>query len=213
MIVVVNFKNYPAALGLDPLEVAKRLCETAKNYGVELYLSPPLLHTAEVAKALNCKVLAQKVDLKKAGATTGWIPPEAVKAAGAVGALINHSENRIPFWQIFRLLEELKKLGLISVVCGATEEEVKILAEFHPNFIAYEPPELIGSNRSVSKYKSEEILRIISEVKVPLLVGAGIKTKEDVKAAVDLGAAGILIASGILKAADPAKALEDLVTS
>ncbi len=213
MIVVVNFKNYPAALGLEPLEVARKLCETAKSYDVELYLSPPLLHTAEVAKAVSCKVLAQKVDLKKAGATTGWIPPAAVKAAGAVGALINHSENRIPFWQIFRLLEELKKLDLISVVCGATEEEVKILAEFQPDFIAYEPPELIGGNKSVSKYKSGEILRIISEVDVPLLVGAGIKTREDVKAAIELGASGILIASGILKAANPARALEDLITT
>ena len=46
---------------------------------------------------------------------------------------------------------------------------------------------------------------------IKLLVGAGIKTKEDIGKALELGADGVLIASGIDLATDPEKALKELL--
>ncbi len=60
--------------------------------------------------------------------------------------------------------------------------------------------------------KANIIKKICGDVKCSkVLVGAGIKTTEDVKTAIKLGAAGVLVASGIAKADDPEKALRDLV--
>jgi triosephosphate isomerase len=57
----------------------------------------------------------------------------------------------------------------------------------------------------------------VSEVKkysskVKLLVGAGVKTKEDVKKAIELGTDGVILASGVVKAKDVSKAIEDLAS-
>lgn len=43
------------------------------------------------------------------------------------------------------------------------------------------------------------------------MCGAGVKTGEDVRAAMDLGADGVLLASGVVKAKDPEAALRDLI--
>jgi triosephosphate isomerase len=55
----------------------------------------------------------------------------------------------------------------------------------------------------------------VKEVKekhgIRLLVGAGIKTREDVVKALELGADGILIASGVDLAKNHEKALKDLL--
>ena len=46
---------------------------------------------------------------------------------------------------------------------------------------------------------------------IPVLCGAGVKTREDVFKAISLGARGILLASGVTKAKDPRAVLLDLV--
>jgi len=92
----------------------------------------------------------------------------------------------------------------------------KKIAELGPDFIAVEPPELIGGKISVSDAKPEVISDSVKAVKsinnkIKVLCGAGIHNKEDVKKAVDLGADGILVSSGIVKARNQEAALKDLV--
>jgi triosephosphate isomerase len=84
--------------------------------------------------------------------------------------------------------------------------------------VAIEPPELIGSGRSVSKTKPEvvtstvELIRNIND-DVIILCGAGITTGEDARAAIRLGTDGILLASAFTKAGDPAKVLFELANA
>ena len=40
---------------------------------------------------------------------------------------------------------------MVSVVCARSAQEVSNLARFEPDYIAIEPPELIGSGKAVSK--------------------------------------------------------------
>ena len=71
--------------------------------------------------------------------------------------------------------------------------------------------ELIGGDISVSTAQPEIIenaAKLIGSDK--LLVGAGVKTGEDVKLALKLGAKGVLLASGVTKAEDPKAVLMDL---
>jgi len=117
------------------------------------------------------------------------------------------------------LVKTIKKIeetdnNLIKIVCADSEESSFALNSIREilkiEYIAYEPPELIGGDISVSEAKPEIIERITSKVD-NLLVGAGIKKKEDVKRSLELGAKGILVASGVVKAKNPYKILEEFV--
>ena len=119
--------------------------------------------------------------------------------------MINHSEHRIPARQTSELVSRLKKLGMISVVCVKDVSEARKFAKLNPDYIAIEPPELIGTGKAVSKERPEIITRSVAAVKqaknsTKLLCGAGIVSGEDVTKAMQLGAKGILVASGIVKA-------------
>ncbi len=114
-------------------------------------------------------------------------------------------------------IRRARALGLVTIACADSVREERDILELacKPDFIAIEPPELIGGDVSVSTAKPELITRSVEEVKykkgIKLLVGAGIKTLSDVQAAMRLGADGILIASGIDLARNPEKALEQII--
>jgi triosephosphate isomerase (TIM) len=94
---------------------------------------------------------------------------------------------------------------MVSIVCVRTPKEAGTIANFNPDFIAIEPPELIGSGKAVSKENPSIITESISSVaeisnSSKVICGAGIVDRADVKSALKLGAMGILVASGIIKA-------------
>jgi triosephosphate isomerase len=91
-----------------------------------------------------------------------------------------------------------------SVVCVTTPDEVANIAKLRPDFIAIEPPELIGSGKAVSKHEPSVITRSVEakgqySSSTKLICGAGISEKIDVSIAARLGAEGILVASGIIR--------------
>jgi len=96
----------------------------------------------------------------------------------------------------------MRKLGMTSIVCAQDPHEVMEISAFEPDFIAIEPPELIGSGRAVSKENPEIITRSIEAAgsHSRVICGAGITDGSDVAKAIELGSHGILVASGIVKA-------------
>ncbi len=103
---------------------------------------------------------------------------------------------------------------MISVICVRNVDEAKRYSKLNPNYIAIEPPELIGTGKAVSKERPEIITRSVKAVDAArnstrLLCGAGIISGDDVSRALELGAGGILVASGIVKARNWEKAIEE----
>jgi triosephosphate isomerase len=140
---------------------------------------------------------------------------DAVKQAGAVGTIVNHSENRLPLQKIKDIVEKCKQKKFPVLVCAQDVEEVEQMTRMEPSWVAYEPPELIGGDISVSTAKPEVITESVEKAKlreIPLIVGAGVKNAVDVKVSMDLGAVGILVASGVTKADNPEEAVKDLVS-
>jgi triosephosphate isomerase len=93
---------------------------------------------------------------------------------------------------------------MISIVCADDLNEVEALSLFSPDFLAIEPPELIGKGIAVSKTNPSIIKDCVQVVKgisstVKVLCGAGIVDKTDVEKALELGAQGILVSSGVVK--------------
>ena len=69
---------------------------------------------------------------------------------------------------------------------------------------------MVAGEVSVSSAKPDVIKKISEKIKMPFLVGAGIKTREDVETSLKLGAVGIAVASGITKSDNPKKSIEEL---
>jgi triosephosphate isomerase len=148
------------------------------------------------------------------GAHTGYIIPSAIKYAGATGTLINHSEHNLTFnfKEIENRINVAKEAGLEVCVCARTARVAKKIARYKPDYIAVEPAELIGGDISISTAKPQLIKKSVDATyPVPLLVGAGVKNREDVRKGVELGAKGILVASGVVKAKDVKAAIIDLL--
>ncbi len=212
---IVNFKTYPQSVGERAVELAKTIAEVAKEKGISVAVAPQNLDLYRVASQVDIPVLAQHVDSITSGAHTGWLLAETVKATGAVGSLINHSEHQIQSEEIEQVVRRLRELELTSVVCAKDPEVCKKVAAFKPDMVAVEPPELIGTGRAVSKLKPEVVsdaVKMVREInpEVRVLCGAGITNGEDTRIALELGAEGVLLASSVVKATDPRAAMLDV---
>ena len=214
---IINFKNYEEIAGSNALKLAKIAEKASKKYRIEIAVAPPQHLLTEITRC-SIPVLAQHLDTADVGSTTGFTVPELVKKSLVKGSLINHSEHRIPAKHVSVLVTRLKKLGMISVVCVKDASEARKFAKLNPDYIAIEPPELIGTGKAVSKEKPEVITRSVIAVKqaknsTKLLCGAGIVSGEDVAKAMQLGARGILVASGIVKAKNWTHVVEEFASA
>jgi len=217
-IIIINFKTYLEATGKRAVELARKAEKISLGLGVSVGLAPQFTDIVSVAKAVSIPVLAQHVDSIQPGSHTGYILVDAVKKAGAIGTLINHSERQLKLPEIDAVIRITRKKSLVSVVCTSNPKIGAAVASLMPDVIAIEPPQLIGTGIPVSKAQPEVITNTIDLVrrineKVVLLCGAGISSGEDVMAALRLGAQGVLVASGIVKARDPSRVLREFAES
>jgi len=204
-IVIINFKTYKS--GKDAVSLAKQIEKFDKNIIVGVQATD--LHSIYSLTSLN--VFIQHVDLCEPGRNTGFITPEAAYAIGARGAFLNHSEHKLSFDVIKNTVTRCKKLKLKTAIFASNLKEAKKIKSLKPDYLIYEPPELVAGNISVSKAKPDLIKKISKNLKYDFIVGAGIKNKEDVDIAMRLGAKGIAVSSAITKARNPKKALKELL--
>lgn len=214
-IIVINFKAYAEAYGHRALQLAKEVERVSKELGVCMAVAPQFTDIASVALEVDVPVFAQHIDPIEPGAWTGHVLPEAVKEAGAVGTLINHSERRLLLSDVEAAVARAKQVGLLSLVCTNSPRVSAAAAAVDPWAVAVEPPELIGHGVAVSKAKPGAVLETVELVKgvnprVVVLCGAGIVQGVDVYAALKLGTKGVLLASGVVKAKDREAVLRDL---
>lgn len=203
-ILITNFKAYQSATGMRALELAKIHESVAQEYGVCLAVAPQAVDIWMIASQVSIPVFAHHFDAVTHGQFTGHIVPEALKMAGADGSLLNHAEKRVPFNYLADSLNRAREVDFFTCICASNLEEAKNIAALKPDCVAIEPPELIGGAVSISTASPDIIKKAVAEIKtVPIIVGAGVKTGDDVRLALQLGAQGILVASGVTKAADP----------
>jgi len=210
---IINCKNYEEIAGEKIIKLAKIAEKISKKYKIKIAIAPPH-HLIPLITKFGIIVLAQHLDDKKVGSTTGFMIPEIIKKSKIDGSIINHSEHRITESEIKNLVKRLKKLKLKTIVCVKNVSEAKKYAKINPTFIAIEPPELIGTGRAISTEKPQLITNSINAVQsaknsTKLLCGAGIVSAEDVSRAVKLGSKGILVASGVIKAKNWESILND----
>jgi len=210
---IINCKNYEEISGDKILKFVKIVEKVSKKYKVKIAIAPPQ-HLIGLVSNSKIPIFAQHVDNSKVGSTTGYVIPELLKKSKVTGSLINHSEHRISSEDISKLVMKLRELKMISVVCVKDVAEAKKYSKLNPDYIAIEPPELIGSGKAVSNERPEIIIKAADAVNsannnTKILCGAGIVSGQDVSKALELGSEGILVASGIIKAKNWKKIIEE----
>ena len=215
--IVLNVKTYAEATGDKALEIATIMDKVADETGVSMAICVQATDIRYISEKVKIPVWAEHIDPVKPGSHTGWTLPEAVKDAGAVGTLINHSEHRLILADIDACLSCAKELNLDQIICTNNVATSKAAATLKPDFVAVEPPELIGGDISVTTADpgiiSSSVI-VVQEVEpsVKILCGAGVKNGQDVKKAIELGAHGVLLASGVVKATDKESVIRDLAS-
>ena len=203
-----NLKNYK-----------NRSQNNSKNIiKVQIAIAPQTQDLYLTKKAVSIPILTQHFDLGGFGAHTGHDIIEGLMQSGACGSLLNHSEKPLPIKQIYESVERAKSLGFVTVVCADSIRELSRVVRSKPDYVAFEVPSLIGGKVSITSKHPKELIKgvnICKEFGVPLLCGAGVHSKRDVKKALELGCAGVLLASAVANAwadsKDPKSVLEELV--
>ena len=203
-IIMINFKTYKQ--GKQVLDLAKKIEKFSKNIIIGVQATDCYF----ISLKTKLPVFVQHVDFMEPGRNTGFILPEAVKAVGAKGVFLNHSEHRINFKDLEKTIKRCKKVNLQTAVFAKNFREAFKVKKLNPDYLIVEPPRLVAGDISVSKAKPYLIKKISEKLNRSFLVGAGIKTKEDVIKAINLGAGGVVISSAITKSRNPEKKLKEL---
>jgi len=213
---VVNFKTYPEATGSKAIKLAK-ICESAANQTRKnIWIAVQATDIESISKAVHIPVFAQHIHSYAPGRNTGFITAEAVKKAGAIGTLLNHSEHKIENGKLAEYIKAAKRAGLLTLVFAADLDEIDKVRKLNPDFIAIESPELIAGKVSVSNAKPRLIKDAVVLVKkhsnIPVLCGAGIQNGNDARKASELGSQGVVVASSIVKSNNQKEAVLDIAS-
>ena len=215
--IFVNFKTYEQGSGQKALALARLLEEVASAEFVKIVPVVQTLDAEMVVDTVKLDVWIQHIDPISYGAHTGWTLPEEAIRAGIKGVFLNHSEHKFDNWDaLVKANVRCREVDLSTLIFADSIDELEKVIKLEPNYVAYEPPELVGETEvSVAQAKPEVIAKAAKISKgagIPLIVGAGIHSKEDVKKSLELGATGVAVATDIVKADDPRRELLDLVS-
>jgi triosephosphate isomerase (TIM) len=214
--IFVNYKTYEEASGDKAISLTKILEEVAHETQIKIIPVVQVIDAERVASSTTLEVWVQHVDPVGFGPHTGWTLPEEVAKVGISGVFLNHSEHKFAdFNDLYSANEKAMSANLKTLVFASDTDELKKVCDLAPTYVAYEPAELVGSTTtSVAQAKSEVILQaseIAKSFGLPLIVGAGIHSQEDIRKSLSLGAVGFAVATDIVKADDPRCELLDLV--
>ncbi len=212
------FEVGPKALmyGERMLKLAQCIDRVAMKYDLDVIVTPQYTDIPLLAQNTErILVFAQHMDPLPIGRGLGSVLPEAVKAAGAVGVMLNHAEKKLTMDVIEKTIARADEVGLATIVCADTVEELKAIARLSPNLLVAEPTELIGTGTTSDANYVTETIRTVREINPDIMVlqGAGISNGQDVYNTIKLGAQATGSTSGILKAADPEAMVEEMLYS
>ena len=200
--------------GEEMLALAKVIDKTALKYDLDVIVTPQYTDIQLLAENTErILVFAQHMDYLTPGRGLGSVLPEAVKAAGAVGVMLNHAEKPLTMEEIEKTIARADEVGLGTIVCADTVEDVKKIAKMGPNLIVAEPTDLIGTGQTSDSNYVIETIKTVNEINPEIMVlqGAGISNGQDVYNTIKLGAQATGTTSGIMKSDRPYEMVEEML--
>jgi triosephosphate isomerase len=202
--------------GESMLALAKAADKASAKYDVQVILTPQYTDIPMLAKETeHLLIFAQHMDPLPVGRGLGSVLPEAVKAAGAVGVMLNHAEKPVSLSDLNRTIKRADEVGLATIVCTDTAEEAAAVALLSPNIIVAEPPELIGTGKASDMSYVKETIKAVRSINpdIYVLQGAGISSGKDVYNVIKAGADATGSTSGIIKAKDPVAMIDEMLSA
>lgn len=200
--------------GEEMLKLAKVIDQTAKKYDVDVIVTPQYTDIKLLADHTErIFVFAQHMDYLTPGRGLGSVLPEAVKAAGAKGVMLNHAEKPLSMETIEKTIRRAEEVGLMTIVCADTVEDVKKIAQMAPDMIVAEPTELIGTGTTSDSNYVLDTIKTVKDINPDIMVlqGAGISNGDDVYHTIKLGAQATGTTSGIMKSDRPYEMVEEML--
>lgn len=205
-------KNY--IFGDEVLEYAKVVDKAAAKYDIDVLFIAPYTEIRRIAENTeNLIVFAPYMDILRPGRGIADVLPEAIKAAGAKGVVINHCERPMTLPAIRKTIDRANELNLLTFACADSITEARAIAQFHPDIINPEPTELIGSTKASDMSYVIDTLKIIKEIFPDILVeqAAGITNGQQLYDFVMVGNDAAGAASGILNSSDPYAMVDEMI--
>ena len=202
--------------GEEMVSLAKVIDAAAKKYDIRVILTPQYTDIYSVAQATeNILVFAQHMDSLSVGRGLGSVLPEAVKAAGAVGVMLNHDEKQLTISELYKCIRRAEELELYSIVCADSIMEAKAIAQLNPDIIVCEPSNLIGTGQTSGDSYVQTSIAAVKSVNPDILVlqGAGISSGKDVYDVIRAGAEATGTTSGIMKATDKEAMVDEMLSA
>ncbi|MDE1856778.1 MAG: triose-phosphate isomerase [Candidatus Micrarchaeota archaeon] len=208
---VVNFKGYSSGFEKGK-EIATACGKLLAGSGIDAIVAPPATMLREISEVT--RTFSQHAEPYVNGSHTGRITVAEIGRSGADGSFLNHSESTMGGTDIRKAARMLREKGLESMLFVETAEAARNFLlrtgkfECRPEYIVFEPHEMIGGDIPVCVSHRQEIIlfaNIAEEAGSIPLVGAGIRTPLDVERSMDLGVGGVVVSSGIMLASDPVK--------
>ncbi|MBO4868211.1 MAG: triose-phosphate isomerase [Clostridia bacterium] len=211
----IGTKNY--VYGDTVLEYAKAADAAAEKYDIDvLFITPAVEIRRVVENTKHLIVLAPYMDTLRPGRGMADILPEALKAAGAQGVVINHCEKPMSLPQMKKTIDRARELDFLVFACADTLEEAKAIAQLHPDIINPEPSAIIGGGNGVSPMDYvKDSIKVIKDIYPDILVeqAAGITNGRQVYDFIMAGSEAAGAASGIMNAADPVAMIDEMIAA
>jgi triosephosphate isomerase len=157
------------------------------------------------------------MDPIRIGRGNGSVLPEALKAAGAKGTMLNHAEKPLLPDVLEETILRADEVGLATLVCAGDLREVERVSRLSPNIIIAESPDLIGagSTSAEDRLSIPAINQLVHGISpgTRVLHAAGISNGKDVFDIIADGAEATGSTSGVLKAPDPFSMLEEMISN
>ncbi len=208
-----SVKNY--IFGDAVLAFAQAADAAAIKHDVDVLFIAPYTEIRRIREACpHLIILAPYMDTLRPGRGMADILPEALKAAGAQGVVINHCERPMTLSAIRKTIDRANELDMLSFVCADTIDEARAVAHFHPDIINPEPTELIGSGQASDMSYVMEAIRAVKAIDPLIMVeqAAGITTAQQIYDFIMAGSEAAGSASGILKSSQPLMLLDEMVS-
>lgn len=212
--IFVNFKTYKEGTASHAVELIQQIVSVQTETKVPII---PVVQAVDARLCVNTSgysVWMQHIDSAQQGQSTGWITVESAAESGVSGTFLNHSEHKMQNNELRIVNEKCRGIGLETMIFASDMKELGEVVKLKPSYAAYEPPELIASpDTSVAKAKPDvirEAANVCKKAGVKLIIGAGVKSKDDVATSLKLGAIGVAVSSAVVLAEDPRSILEEL---
>jgi triosephosphate isomerase (TIM) len=200
--------------GDDALKLAKSADKISEKYNIQIIFDPQYTDIPLIVKETkNLLIFAQHMDPIPIGKGYGSVLPEAVKAAGCSGVILNHFEKPITLTELNKTIKRADEVNLATMVCSGTIEEAEAIAHLSPNIIVVEEPEHIGTGKTSNMDHVKKAINAVHSINpdIYILQGAGVSSGEDVYRVIKSGFVATGSSSGICKAKDPAKKVEEMI--